>query len=95
MHMIRRTHHRLGRWLLAWFALSILAMQAMPVVHAQNVELLCSASGTVKVIVHDDAGTITTHDHMQDCSYCMVGAPPSQALQAAVHPQPAARVWFP
>jgi hypothetical protein len=91
MHMVRRTHHRIGRWLLAWFALSIMAMQAMPVLHAQNIELLCSASGTVKVIVHDDAGTITTHDHMQDCSYCTVGAPPPQDLQAAVHPHPAAR----
>ena len=91
MDMIRRIHHRLGRWLLAWFGLSIMGAMTMPVLHAQNIELLCSASGSVKVIVHDDAGTLTTHDHMQDCSYCMLGAPPSQVLQALVHPQPTAR----
>ncbi|MEO7549378.1 MAG: DUF2946 family protein [Ramlibacter sp.] len=80
----------LDRLVLAWFALSIGVAVASPLVNPQSIELLCSGSGTMKVLVKSADGTPvpTTHTAM-DCPLCAtVGAPPPAAFDTAplVHP---------
>jgi len=67
----------IARWFLLWFALSIGAAIASPVVHPQAMELVCSSSGTVKAVVHTEDGAQEMGAGHMDCPLCaMVGAPP-------------------
>lgn len=93
----------LVRLVLAGFLLSLGVAIASPLVNPQSIELLCSGSGTMKVLVKSADGTPapTTHTAL-DCPLCAsVSAPPpvafgavplAQALGVAVQPIPAARV---
>lgn len=54
--VLRRPGLPLIRWALLWFALSLGAAIASPMVHPVSMELVCSASGSVKAIVHTDDG---------------------------------------
>jgi hypothetical protein len=77
---------RLGRLALLWFMLSIGVAIASPMVHRQAMELVCSAAGAVKAVVHNEDGSTqemgATH---MDCPLCTIaGAPPS--APAAIAP---------
>jgi len=82
------------RWLacsvLAWFVLSVGVAVASPLVNPQAMELICSGSGAIKLMVKTDDGLQeTAQGHTLDCPLCaQVGAPPStsQALLPVVHP---------
>ncbi|MGJ7533438.1 MULTISPECIES: DUF2946 family protein [unclassified Variovorax] len=66
------------RWVLLWFALSLGAAIASPVVHPQTVELVCSNAGSVKAIVHTDDGAQELGAGHMDCPLCVLnGAPPA------------------
>jgi len=74
------------RWFLLWFALSMVAAIASPVVHPQAMELVCSDAAAVKVIVYTQDGAQEMGAGQMDCPLCaMVGAPPP-APQAGVLP---------
>jgi hypothetical protein len=100
--MSLRHAHRITRFVLVWFALSIGVAIASPLVKPQGMQLICSATGTLKIIASsDDGGTSSTTlaGHTLDCPLCAgVAAPPPLAAVAfsstpALHyalPQPGA-----
>ena len=97
MHLLRN-HPRflglVGRWVLLWFALSIGAAVASPIVHPQAVELVCSSAGSIKVVVHTEDGVQEMGASHMDCPLCVLtGAPPPSPAAAAFDlPQPLGRV---
>jgi hypothetical protein len=101
MSALRRAH-RLVSFVLMWFVLSLGVAVASPVVHPQAMELVCSATGAVKVIVQTDDGVQEMGASHLDCPLCVLtGAPPPtpvvalpvvQPLAFAVQSIPAARI---
>jgi hypothetical protein len=77
---------RLGRLALLWFMLSIGVAIASPIVHRQAMELVCSATGAVKMVVHaEDGSTQEMGAGHADCPLCTIaGAPPP--MPAAIAP---------
>ena len=84
-----RSLHGLARLVLAWFVLSLGVAVASPLVNPQSIELICSGSGAIKVLIKTDDGAKEMASHTLDCPLCAhVGAPPptSQAQLPVVHP---------
>ena len=88
--------------MLLWFALSLGAAIAAPIVHPQDQELVCSSLGAIKVVVQGEDGAQDLGAPHLDCPLCLLtGAaapPPGVALPHpvplghAVQPIPAARL---
>src|SRR6218665_282203 len=78
----------LRRLALAWFMASLLAAGASPLVNPQAMELVCSATGSVKLIVQGDDGPTEVGMAAMDCPLCMVSAPPPPAATQAKLPMP-------
>ena len=79
----------LARLVLAWFVLSIGVAVASPLVNPQGMELICSGSGAIKVLVKTGDGAKELSSHTLDCPLCAhVGASPpaSPASLPVVHP---------
>lgn len=75
----------LGRLVLAWFALSLGVAVASPMVNPQAMELVCSSTGVMKVIVKTDDGAQEMGSTHLDCPMCMpLIAPPPLASAGAV-----------
>lgn len=101
LHRLRHAH-LLARLVLAWFALSVGVAVASPLVHPQAMELVCSSSGVMKVLVKSGEGTKEVSAHTMDCPLCAtLSAPPpsarltpapQQGLSYAMQAQPAARL---
>ena len=89
-----RNAHRLVRWVLAWFVLSLGVAIASPLVNPQSTELICSGTGVMKLLVKNADGTIDdggseTSGRMLDCPLCAsVSAPPPTANATATPAQP-------
>jgi hypothetical protein len=73
-----RNAHRLARCVLVWFALSLGAAIASPVVQPKGMQLICSGTGAMQVLVTgDDAAPGSTSSHTLDCPLCAsLSAPP-------------------
>ena len=101
MHSLRSAR-QLVRIVLIWFALSLGVAMASPVVNPQVFELLCSGSGSMKVLVKAADGTPQPSTYALDCPLCVpaVAPPPApfipgicaQPLGHVVQSIPAARV---
>jgi hypothetical protein len=79
-----RNAHRLARFVLVWFALSIGVAIASPIVKPQAMELICSGSGVMKLQVKTDDGSGKVSGHTLDCPLCAaISAPPSVARLTA------------
>ena len=79
----------LARLVLAWFVLSMGVAVASPLVNPQAMELICSGSGAIKLLVKTDDGAKEMSSATLDCPLCAhAGAPPpvSQADLPVVHP---------
>ena len=79
----------LARLVLAWFVVSMGVAVASPLVNPQAMELICSGSGAIKLLVKTDDGAQEMQSHSLDCPLCaQVGAPPpaSQAQLPVAHP---------
>jgi hypothetical protein len=89
MHRLRTARH-LVRLVLAWFALAIGVAVASPVFSPKSIELLCSGSGTMKLLVKANDGTPVTATHgTLDCPLCASFSAPPPAVTARiplVHP---------
>ncbi|MEF7612538.1 DUF2946 family protein [Aquincola sp. MAHUQ-54] len=83
-----RSATRLYRLVVAWFMLSLGVAVASPIVHPQSMELVCSAAGSVKLIVQNGDGTATELGSVgMDCPLCLpVGAPPPSLAATLVLP---------
>ncbi|PQA76968.1 DUF2946 family protein [Rhodoferax sp. TS-BS-61-7] len=80
-----RQAHALIRWMLACFVLAMGVAVAAPVVNPQALSLVCSAGGSVKLVVQDDAGGSAPMAlaHTLDCVMCLpAGAPPASTAAA-------------
>lgn len=77
MHTLRNAH-LIARFVLVWFALSIGVAIASPLVNPQGMQLVCSGSGTLKILSVDAGGKATTHSsHTLECPLCAnISAPP-------------------
>jgi len=85
MHRLRSAR-RLARLVLGWFALALVVAIAAPIAQAESLELVCTGSGGMKLLVHSESGTHDASGHAMDCQLCasMAGPPPLQqfSLQA-------------
>lgn len=103
MHRLRTTPF-LARLVLAWFLGVVGLAGAAPLIHPQSLELVCGASGAVKLVVVSAAGDDDSTPRQQalgphglDCTLCLqLQAPPPSvppvALSRAV-PQPVPVPW--
>jgi hypothetical protein len=83
--LLRLRRLDLARLVLAWFVLSIGVAVASPVVHPRSMELVCSAAGSIKLVVHADDGVQEAGAAHLDCALCLPGgAPPPLALAPAM-----------
>ena len=84
-----RQSHLITRFALVWFALFVGVAAASPLVHPQSMELVCSGSGVMKLVIQSDDGTGEASGHMLDCSLCgaVNALPPiTQTLPALEQP---------
>lgn len=97
-----RNAHIIARLVLVWFALFVGVATAAPILNPQSKQLVCSASGQMKLIASDDASDEATNHLGLDCVLCTgVSAPPPQswgsvepyqALSYALHAIESARI---
>jgi len=74
----------LARLVLAWFALAIGAAVAAPVVQPRSIELLCTGTGAMKLLVQGAEGQPAPAGHTLDCPLCGAAtAPPPVVLAVA------------
>ena len=73
-----RSMHRVTRFMLVWFVLSLGAAIASPLINPQSTEIVCSGLGMMKVVVKNADGSSTESvTLMLDCPMCApLGAPP-------------------
>lgn len=74
-----RNAKQLARFVLVWFALSIGVAIASPMVQPQGLQLVCSGSGSLKVVVVGDEGQASPLSHTLDCPLCASFAAPPVA----------------
>lgn len=89
--MLHRLRHAqlLARLVLVWFALSISAAVASPVINPQSMELICTGTGVMKVLVKSDGGVKEVKTHTLDCPLCAtMTAPPMQFAVQVTAPHP-------
>jgi hypothetical protein len=85
----------LAKLALLWFALTLGAAVASPLVNPQTELVICTGAGMLKVVLADD-GTVSTAATSDSgdtlfCPLCLVaGAPPSVVLSKVSTPQPLA-----
>jgi hypothetical protein len=90
MQLLRNAHY-LARFVLVWFALFLGVATASPIVNPNPTQLVCSASGTMKVVSTGDDLDGTATGHALECPLCTgIGAPPPLALVAFDIAQPLA-----
>jgi hypothetical protein len=86
-----RQSHLITRFTLVWFALFVCVAAASPLVNPQSMEMVCSGSGVMKLVIQSDDGFSESSAHTQDCSlFGTVGAPPPVAINLPALPQPLA-----
>jgi hypothetical protein len=83
MHTLRHAHF-LARLVLVWFALSLGVAVASPLVLPQTMQLVCAASGAMKLVSSSADGSEAPTLHLLDCSLCVAVAPPPAPQMAAV-----------
>ena len=95
MQTLRRAHLA-ARLVLVWFALSIGVAIASPIIKPQAMELICSGSGAIKVLVKTGDASTEQSGHTLDCPLCAnLSAPPPVARLTAEPAQPLAHVLQP
>ena len=94
-----RTLTLLRLWALAWFACSLAAAVASPLVKPQQFERVCSMSGTFMLVAvgADEDGGAALGSMGTDCPLCAshAGAPPPLLLALPPRTQPLAHAMRP
>lgn len=97
MHTLR-TRSLLAHLILGWFVLTMGAAIASPILHPQELQLVCTTGSTVKLVVVGDDGTdaaLAGH-HVLDCPLCLHFTAPAPHAQTSVEPlQPLAHALLP
>jgi hypothetical protein len=79
---------QLTRWVALWFALSLGAAMASPLIAPKAVELVCSSAGAMKLVAKSADGTVQQGNYTLDCALCAlctVASAPPRAQQPALH----------
>jgi hypothetical protein len=85
MQALRRAH-LLTRLVLVWFALALGAAIASPIVKPQSIEMVCSASGAMKLLIIGDDGAQELSGYTLDCPLCMTSSAPPPVLHFNAEP---------
>lgn len=96
MHRLR-TSTLIARLVLAWFVLALGVAAAAPAVQPKAMELVCTASGGILMVVNsDDAQTAPPGQHTLDCALCLNAlAPMAWVIATPRSQQPLARALNP
>ena len=89
---MRTLHARswLARLFLAWYALTLGAAMASPLVQPKLLTQVCSADGGMVLVVVDAHGeVVASGPHTLDCALCLASALPAPAVPPAALPPPA------
>ena len=89
MNRLRHVIH-ITRFVLVWFALSVGVAIASPVLNPKGMDMVCTGTGTMKLVVlgDDDA---TASSLTLDCPLCAsISAPPPALSSALTQPSPLA-----
>jgi hypothetical protein len=77
----------LSRLVLAWFVLSLGIAVASPIVKPQDILLVCTGSGAMKVLVQAEDGSVSeVSSNTMDCPLCAPMAAPPPVEHWAVEP---------
>jgi hypothetical protein len=96
MHALRNAH-RLTRWVMLWFALTLGVAMASPWVSPRTMELVCTTGGVMKMVVLNDQGEAVTSLHSGlDCPLCLgLALPPEQQHSTLPQASPQGRALQP
>ena len=87
---------RLGRWVLAWWMLSLAVATAAPLVHPQAMQVVCTSAGSIKLVSTSDDGAAEVGNGHLDCALCLpMLAPPPFAAPQLPPPSPLAHALQP
>lgn len=90
MQALRRARV-LSRLVLVWFVLAAGAAVASPLVNPRAMELVCTSSGAMKLVLKSDPGSAEASAALADCPVCLIsGAPPPAAADMVTLPMAAA-----
>src|SRR3989344_5292504 len=82
-----QSHHNLRTlrlWVLAWFVMALAAAVASPLVVPRSMELVCSGTGSAKLVVKTAEGLVAADATGLDCPVCLAAdTPPTTHLAAA------------
>lgn len=85
MHFLRNAT-MVARFVLIWFALSLGVAVASPLVKPQPMEVICTGSGAMKVLVQTDEGLQELVTLSLDCPLCAPGGAPPTVRTISVEP---------
>jgi hypothetical protein len=81
----------LTRLVLVWFALSVGVAIASPMVHPQAMDLVCTSTGSMKLVVQGDDADVAATNLTLDCPLCAsLSAPPPALNTSLTQPEPSA-----
>jgi hypothetical protein len=79
---------QLTRFVLVWFALSLGVAIASPVVKPQVMDLVCTSTGSMKLVVqgqnNGDGDGVAASSHTLECPLCVSISAPSPALNTSL-----------
>jgi len=81
-----RNAFQITRLVLVWFALSVGVAMASPVLNPKGMDMVCTGTGTMKLVVLGDED-VTASSLTLDCPLCASVSAPPPALNTAL-PQP-------
>ena len=85
MQTLRNATH-IARLVLVWFVVSMGVAIASPMVKPQEMQLICTGSGSIKVVTTGDNDASVHSSHSLDCPLCAnVSAPPPATPAVLAH----------
>ena len=85
LHLLRNTPW-LAKLALLWFALTLGAAVASPLVNPQDEMLICTSAGMVKVVLNADGSVTTSPSTGVHCPLCVVGGAPPSCVSVVTTP---------
>lgn len=77
-----------ARLVLAWFALTLGVAVASPLLQPQSLQLVCTGSGAMQLVVKSGDSDAPAATHTLECPLCAAVAPPPPVVQAAAVARP-------
>jgi hypothetical protein len=95
MQYLRNTSNII-RFVLVWFALSVGVAIATPMVQPKAMDMVCTSTGSMKLVVQGDEDSSTSASPTLDCPLCAsISAPPSALNTALTQPSPLSHALLP